>query len=93
LSPLQAGTNIGGNVLATGSVELAHPIWADMPALWGAVFYDAGRAAATWSDWKPAHGYGFGVRWRSPVGPLRVDWAWGSELRRGRLHFSVGIAF
>jgi translocation and assembly module TamA len=93
LSPLQSGSNVGGNVLATGSVEVAHPISAAMPALWGAIFFDAGRAATNWTTWTPARGYGFGVRWRSPVGPLRVDWAWGSELRRGRLHFSVGIAF
>jgi translocation and assembly module TamA len=33
------------------------------------------------------------VRWRSPVGPLRLDWAYGSETRKGRIHFSVGIAF
>jgi translocation and assembly module TamA len=93
LSPLQSGTNVGGSVMATGSVEVAHPISAAMPALWGAIFFDAGRAATNWAAWSPARGYGFGVRWRSPVGPLRVDWAWGSELRRGRLHLSVGIAF
>ena len=46
-----------------------------------------------WQDLKPAIGYGFGVRWRSPVGPLRVDWAWGNETHKGRLHFSVGVAF
>jgi translocation and assembly module TamA len=33
------------------------------------------------------------VRWRSPVGPLRIDWAYGREVRQARLHFSVGIAF
>jgi translocation and assembly module TamA len=34
-----------------------------------------------------------GVRWRSPVGPLRLDWAYGREVRKSRIHFSVGIAF
>ena len=42
---------------------------------------------------KPVYGAGFGVRWRSPVGPLRLDLAYGSETRKARLHFSVGIAF
>ena len=38
-------------------------------------------------------GAGVGVRWRSPVGPLRADVAYGDEEQRWRLHFSVGIAF
>jgi translocation and assembly module TamA len=42
---------------------------------------------------KPAVGAGVGVRWRSPVGPLRLDWAYGREVHKSRLHFSVGIAF
>jgi translocation and assembly module TamA len=35
---------------------------------------------------------GVGIRWRSPVGPLRLDFAYGSETRKMRIHFSVGIA-
>ena len=54
---------------------------------------DAGRAANTVQDLSPALGYGLGVRWRSPVGPLRVDLAYGQELHKVRLHLSVGIAF
>jgi translocation and assembly module TamA len=34
-----------------------------------------------------------GLRWRSPVGPLRLDLAYGHELERVRMHFSVGIVF
>jgi translocation and assembly module TamA len=34
-----------------------------------------------------------GLRWRSPVGPLRVDLAYGEALRKVRLHMSVGVAF
>jgi translocation and assembly module TamA len=94
LAPTDAnGVISGGSVLATGSIELAHPLTARMPSLLGAVFIDAGRAANDWTDFKPALGYGVGLRWRSPVGPLRLDWAYGEELRKGRLHFSVGIAF
>jgi translocation and assembly module TamA len=36
---------------------------------------------------------GAGVRWRSPVGPLKVDLAYGEEVHRFRLHFSVGVVF
>jgi translocation and assembly module TamA len=94
LAPTDAnGVISGGSVLATASFELAHPLTARMPSILGAVFIDAGRAANDWTDFKPALGYGVGLRWRSPVGPLRLDWAYGEELRKGRLHFSVGIAF
>ncbi|MEY4908081.1 MAG: hypothetical protein RL260_1799 [Pseudomonadota bacterium] len=88
-----AGTAVGGRVAAVGSVELARPILARMPALWGAVFLDAGNTAPDWTSLHPALGYGAGLRWRSPVGALRMDLAYGQQVRKVRLHFSVGITF
>ena len=94
LAPTDAtGATISGDVLLTTSVELARPVLASMPALWGAVFIDAGRAAQNWRSYKPALGYGVGVRWRSPIGPLKIDLAYGDEIKKFRLHFSVGITF
>jgi translocation and assembly module TamA len=93
LGPLVDGAVGGGKSLMTASVELARPISAALPSVWGAVFVDAGNAANSFGALKPAYGVGVGVRWRSPVGPLRVDWAWGDQTRKFRLHFSVGIAF
>jgi len=93
LGPVVDGVVGSGNALLTGSVELAHPISRSIPSLWGAVFVDTGNAADSFSQLDPVTGIGAGVRWRSPVGPLRLDWAWARELRQGRLHFSVGIAF
>ncbi len=85
------GLTVGGRVLATGSLEIAHPLLTSMPSLWGAVFVDAGNAASRWTDYRAVVGYGAGVRWRSPVGPLRVDLARAQETGKWRLHFSVGI--
>ncbi len=93
LGPVVDGTVTSGPVLMTGSLELARPFLATMPSLWGAVFVDMGRAGTNFGTLHPALGYGVGVRWRSPVGPLRVDLAWGQEVQKLRLHFSVGIAF
>ena len=93
LGPLVDGAVGSGNALYTASFEIARPILASMPSLWGAAFIDAGNAADSFSALKPAVGLGVGVRWRSPVGPLRLDWAYGRETRKGRFHFSVGIAF
>ncbi|MEO6280136.1 BamA/TamA family outer membrane protein [Roseateles sp.] len=91
LGPVENGLTVGGRVMATGSLEIARPIIASFPALWGAVFVDAGNAASRWQEFRPVLGYGAGVRFRSPVGPLRVDVARAQETGKWRLHFSVGI--
>ena len=39
------------------------------------------------------NGYGAGVRWRSPLGPINFDVAYGDAEHKVRLHFSVGYAF
>jgi translocation and assembly module TamA len=93
LGPAANGVVGSGRMVLTTSVEMARPVSAALPSVWGAVFLDAGNAADRWSDWKPVYGLGVGARWRSPVGPLRVDLAYGEAVRRARLHVSVGIAF
>ena len=93
LGPEIRGITVGGRTLLTGSVEIARPISPNYPAYWYAAFIDAGNAADRWQDLKPAFGYGVGLRWRSPVGPLRVDLAYGQQVKAVRVHLSVGIAF
>jgi translocation and assembly module TamA len=83
----------GGKLLATASVELARPVSQSLPSVWWAVFADAGRAADSVEHLNPALGYGVGARWRSPVGPLKLDLAYGHELKQWRVHLSVGVAF
>ena len=36
---------------------------------------------------------GVGARWRSPVGPINVDVAYGQAVHKVRLHFSLGFTF
>lgn len=97
LSPVDytvLGTVIrSGRVLFTGSAELARPFSARYPAFLGAVFVDTGNAADRWGRLDPVVGYGVGVRWRSPVGPLRLDLAYGEAVKQFRVHLSVGVAF
>ena len=93
LGPLVDGAVGSGNVMYTLSAEVARPISAKMPSLWGALFVDAGNAGNKFAELHPAVGLGMGLRWRSPVGPLRLDWAYGRATRKSRIHFSVGIAF
>ncbi len=93
LGPVKSGVVNSGRVLLTGSAEIARPISPDLPTLWGAAFVDAGQAADRWGDLRPVWGYGVGVRVRSPVGPLKLDIAYGEAVKKFRLHLSVGVTF
>lgn len=86
----EADAIVGGRVLMTGSTEIVQ--W--LTSSWGAaLFVDFGNAANSWKDYDPALGYGLGVRWRSPIGPVGVDIAHGQETGEYRLHFNLGVNF
>jgi translocation and assembly module TamA len=93
LGPVVDGVVTSGRMLWTGSAEIARPMFKDKPAYWWAAFIDAGNSANRWSELDPAVGYGVGVRWRSPVGPLKLDLAYGKQVHKTRLHMSVGVVF
>jgi translocation and assembly module TamA len=81
---------VGGRYLATGSVELVQ--W--LTEQWGAAaFLDFGNAADHLQDLDPVYGYGFGARWKSPIGPIGADIAYGEATGKYRLHFNIGVAF
>lgn len=81
---------VGGRYYALASAEAIR--WFN--ETWGiAAFVDAGNAVDAIDDFKLAFGYGLGARLRTPIGPFRLDVAYGEETRKFRLHFSVGLAF
>ena len=84
-----------GRYLAAGSLEWQYPIRRKGQATeWeSAVFVDAGAVANDTGQLQPRIGYGVGARWRSPVGPVRMDLAYAQALRKLRLHLSVGFTF
>jgi translocation and assembly module TamA len=84
------GAITGGRYLATASAEYQY--WFK-PQYGAAVFYDAGNAGDTFSALHPKSGYGVGARWKSPVGPINVDAAYGHAVHKYRLHFSLGFTF
>ncbi|MBW8777922.1 MAG: BamA/TamA family outer membrane protein [Burkholderiales bacterium] len=84
---------VGGNALATASIELAHPVSESLPSVWWATFVDAGGAAARFNDFSAGRGVGVGVRWRSPVGPLKIDLSKGKHIHHLHLDLSVGVVF
>lgn len=79
----------GGNYLLVGSAEYEHPV----SEKWSlAVFVDSGNAFDTFPDPDLKTGVGGGVRWASPVGPIRVDLATPLDDPDTaiRLHISLG---
>ena len=81
---------VGGRYLLTAGAEYQY--WFRPP--WGVAFFvDAGNAADKFGDLKPEVGVGVGARWRSPVGPINVDVAYGEAVKKVRLHFSLGFTF
>jgi len=83
-----AGSVIGGKHLLAGSVEYEYPITES----WGVVtFIDAGDAFNSWDDVDLEYGIGFGARYRSPIGPVRVDVGFPSgSFSDATFHLSVG---
>ena len=81
---------VPGRYLAVGSVEYQHPIGRDLAL---AAFYDRGNATDSWDEMKLVAGWGLGLRWRTPVGPLNLDVARGVAVGEWRLHFSLGVVF
>ena len=86
----QGNAIVGGRYLAVVSAEYTWWFAGD----WGAAaFVDAGDAFDSRSSFDVAAGYGVGARWRSPIGPLRADLAYGQRTEKLRIHFSVGFSF
>jgi len=81
---------VGGRYLAVASAEYTR--WVTN-TLGVAAFIDVGDAFDEANSAELALGVGFGVRYRSPIGPLRADIAYGECTQSVRVHFSVGYSF
>ena len=92
---LPDGQITGGRYMAIGSVEWQRPIYSGTRATdWeSTVFVDAGAVANNSSELRPRFGVGVGARWKSPVGPLQIDLAYGVDVKLLRLHLNVGFNF
>lgn len=91
LAPVDSSGNlVGGRHLAVASAEFEQRLFGPFAA---AAFVDAGTAARDLAGLaEPSVGAGAGARWRSPLGPVRLDLALALS-RDGtpaRLHLVVG---
>ena len=85
----------GGRYMAVASVEWQRPLvlkgqLSDWEA---ALFADAGAVGDSARAMRWRTGIGAGVRWRSPVGPLQADVAYGVQEQSVRLHLRLGFSF
>jgi outer membrane protein insertion porin family len=92
----------GGNALFILNAEVRAPVWRDLGLV---AFIDGGNVFAKTSHFDLGNlrgGAGFGIRYRSPVGPIRVDLGFKLDRRRfvsgererlTALHISIGQAF
>jgi outer membrane protein insertion porin family len=91
--------NYGGNKMWQANVELELPLYT--PAGFKAVaFFDAGNAYAEQDNFSLRHlkmNYGFGLRWISPMGPLRFEWGIPINRQPGEdsivFNFTIGDLF
>ncbi|HWI79917.1 MAG TPA: BamA/TamA family outer membrane protein [Ramlibacter sp.] len=84
-----------GRYMTMGSVEWQRPIKHNgLETNWESVlFIDAGAVGNRTAELRPAFGVGTGVRWKSPLGPLQADLAYGLRSKKLRLHFNIGATF
>ena len=91
-----SGRVVGGTKQAIFNAEYVFPLIAELK-LKGVVFYDAGKAYDSWSDERLRYTAGGGIRWISPIGPLRVEWGYNLDQKQGekqsRWEFTFGTFF
>jgi translocation and assembly module TamA len=84
-----------GRYLATAGVEWQRPIVINgLMSDWEtAVFVDTGAVSNRVEEFSFKSGLGVGARWKSPIGPLQIDLAYGVATQSLRLHLNVGFVF
>jgi outer membrane protein insertion porin family len=94
------GDEIGGDKFVQLNIEWIIPLVKDA-GLMGVFFFDAGNVYGDGEKLDltdTREGAGLGVRWYSPMGPIRLEYGWildprGNEDTGGRWEFSVGTLF
>jgi len=98
LGPVNAdGDPIGGLSLIEGSAELRFPLFGDFGAVLFLDFGNVFRPPFTYHLGDLRYAVGPGLRYNTPVGPLRLDVGFIVDHRQGenfgRIEFSIGQAF
>ena len=98
VGPRENGDYVGGSRMGYFNFEYLFPIYKKL-GLKGVLFYDTGNA---WTDDENyfsdmRHSVGAGIRWKSPMGPLRFEWGYNLSPRdyedQSVFEFTIGKAF
>ena len=103
VSPIDSATGerVGGDKMWYTNVEFIFPLL-ETQGVMGVVFYDAGQVSDDNEDWgdfndNVKNAVGLGIRWLSPMGPLRVVWGYNLDPQPDEddsvWDFSVGGTF
>lgn len=99
-TPVTSYVYLGGVKEAVFNIDYVFPIIKDA-GLKGVVFFDAGNSYAPGEQIfsKMLYSYGAGIRWYSPMGPLRLEYGIpvnpreGIDSKSGKFEFSIGGFF
>jgi outer membrane protein insertion porin family len=88
---------IGAKKMVVYNTELIFPISREI-GLRGALFFDIGKGFDKWSEMFPLRiGFGPGIRWYSPFGPIHIDFGFNPNPKRGEkghvLDFTAGTVY
>ena len=75
----ESGVPVGGKALILINFEFSFPVVSSLRYLSGVVFYDTGNAFFNRSDvdlGRLEHAVGLGLRYRTPLGPVRLELGW-----------------
>jgi len=87
------GERIGGTKELIFNVEYIYPIFSELK-LKGVVFFDAGNSYDLNEPFgKLRYTTGTGLRWISPMGPIRVEWGYNIEKQPGEPQSKVEFTF
>ncbi len=85
---------VGGKALVLFNLELTFPVFPAVKDLCGALFYDTGNVFSKRSLFSLSsfqHALGFGLRYKTPLGPLRVECAWNLSVPKEEKRFFTFI--
>ncbi|MEW6416908.1 MAG: outer membrane protein assembly factor BamA [Nitrospirota bacterium] len=93
----ETGEEIGGTEELIFNTEYIFPIVSDVK-LKGVIFFDAGNAYESFKNFGTLrYTAGAGVRWISPIGPIRIEWGYNIDRKQGeessRVEFAFGTFF
>jgi outer membrane protein insertion porin family len=81
-----SGKPVGGKALLLFNFELTFPVISTLKDLYGSVFYDKGNVFSTRKRLSLAglqDALGLGLRYRTPLGPVRLEIAWNLDAPTG----------